>query len=182
MRRAVARRSRFYGANPAHPLVQLGCFALAAYSVSHLAENPNLSRMILWFAVAVIGHDLVMFPGYALADRILTASSGALSRSRFRLPVSPVNYVRLPVLGSGLLFALFFPGIIEQGSVWYRAATGQTQEPFSGRWLFVTAVMFAAAAVAYVLRLGHVLARRSMRTRETSRGRGTGGVAAPDDE
>ena len=42
---------------------------------------------------------------------------------------------------------VFLPGIIQQGAPVYAAATGQTQEPFLGRWLLLTAAMFAVSAV-----------------------------------
>ena len=48
---------------------------------------------------------------------------------------------------------MFFPGIIRQESATYLAATGQTQQPFLGRWLLLTAAMFIASAVFYAIRL-----------------------------
>jgi|GEM_PF-4107651 len=45
-------------------------------------------------------------------------------------------------LGSSLLFLIFFPGTIRQGAALYYDDTGLTQEPFLGRWLMVTAIMF----------------------------------------
>jgi hypothetical protein len=53
---------------------------------------------------------------------------------------------------------VFLPDIIEQGVPTYWAATGQSQEPFLGRWLLLTAAMFAVSAVVYGVRL--VLAHR----------------------
>ena len=53
---------------------------------------------------------------------------------------------------------LFLPGIIEQGAPTYLAATGQTQQPFLGRWLLLTAALFATSAVVYTVRL---VARRA---------------------
>jgi hypothetical protein len=53
---------------------------------------------------------------------------------------------------------MFFPGIIRQESATYLAASGQTQQPFLGRWLLLTAAMFIASALLYTIRL--VLARR----------------------
>ena len=47
---------------------------------------------------------------------------------------------------------LFLPGIIEQGAPTYLAATGQTQEPFLGRWLLLTAALFATSAAVYTVR------------------------------
>jgi hypothetical protein len=84
----------------------------------------------------------VLFPLYAAADRLVTL----LPRVRL------VNYVRVPALGAGLTFLLFLPGIIRQGARTYFNATGQTQEPFLGRWLLLTAAMFAVSALCYGVR------------------------------
>ncbi|MGI8721185.1 MAG: hypothetical protein ACR2JG_03050 [Geodermatophilaceae bacterium] len=70
-----------------------------------------------------------------------------------------VNYVRVPVLASGLLFLLFFPGITGQGASSYLAATGQTQEPFLTRWLLLTALGFGVSAITYALRVGRARRR-----------------------
>ncbi len=64
-----------------------------------------------------------------------------------------LNYIRVPALGAGLTLLVFLPGIIEQGAPTYLAATGQTQELFLGRWLLLTAAMFAISAVVYAIRL-----------------------------
>lgn len=48
---------------------------------------------------------------------------------------------------------VFLPGIIRQGAPVYAAATGQTQDPFLGRWLLLTAAMFAVSAAVYGVRL-----------------------------
>ncbi|QNE18252.1 hypothetical protein F1D05_10525 [Kribbella qitaiheensis] len=154
MRKTLAR---LYGANPLHLLALLGCFALAGYAVIHLAGEPMLVRVLIWFAASIIGHDLILFPLYALADRSLTQTWRALHRSHpeRRPGVSPVNYLRLPMLGCGLLFVVFFPGIIKQGSQTYLAATGQTQQPYLGRWLLISAAMFGVSAILYAARLGN---------------------------
>jgi len=138
----LARTRRFYGANPLHLLALLACFALAAYAavrtVSTAADWPTI---LIWFLAAIIAHDLMLFPLYALADRSLSAGLRALRPHPRRGPprVPTVNYLRLPLLGTGLLFLLFFPGIIEQGASSYRNATDQTQQPFLDRWLLLTA-------------------------------------------
>ena len=146
----VARIRRFYGANPLHLLALLGSFTLAGYVVLRLNASPSLLWMGVWFAGSLILHDFVLFPLYALADRSL---AGALRRRNAAPPaVSALNYIRVPALGAGLTFAVFFPGIIEQGSAWFRTATGLTQEPYLERWLLLTAAMFLASAVVYALR------------------------------
>lgn len=155
LRSTMNRFSEFCGANPLQLLALIGCFALAGYVYLQISAEPALPRMLLWFAGAVVAHDLVLFPVYALADRSLTGATDMLRAHRRTPPAVPaINYIRLPALGSGLLLLLFFPGIIEQGSATYLAATGQTQQPFLGRWLLITAALFAISAVLYAIRLG----------------------------
>jgi hypothetical protein len=151
---------RLYGAHPLHLLILLGCFALVGYVVivlgpGHLWNSKVWWKSILvWFIGAFVLHDLVLFPFYAVADRSLAAGlravTGRLPTKRSR--VSPVNYFRVPILGSGLLFLLFFPGIIRQGRGTYHAATGLTQQPFLERWLLITAALFGMSAIVYSIR------------------------------
>jgi hypothetical protein len=154
MRAAVKSLSRAYGAHPLHLLALLGCFALTGYVAVHVANAPLLPRMVIWFLAAVVAHDLILFPLYALADRSLHGVLKLLpSRPHKGVPVvPPVNYVRIPALGAGLTFVLFLPGIIAQGGPTYTAATGQTQEPYLGRWLLLAAAMFLVSAVVYAIR------------------------------
>lgn len=126
----------------------LGAFALAGYVISLLQGNPSLARMLVWFAGAVVGHDLVAFPLYAATDRLSVVVFHA----------ARVNYLRAPAAASALLFVVYLPGIIRQGGDTYAAATGQTQEPFLGRWIALTAIGFALSGLVYVVRLA--LARR----------------------
>ncbi|MGP4014815.1 hypothetical protein [Saccharopolyspora sp. 5N708] len=152
MSRLLARWTRCYGAGPLHLVVLLGCFALTGYVFWQLLAEPLLVRILVWFAAAIILHDLVFFPLYALGDRALT-SAVHRSRSTPRPRVSPVNYIRVPILAAGLLLLLFLPGIIQQGAPTYLAATGQTQAPFLARWLLITLGLFAASALLYAIRL-----------------------------
>lgn len=149
----------FYGSHPLHLLTMLSGFALLGYVV--VTATPSLlwkpegawwHSIVVWFAAAFIAHDLVVFPIYALADRLLGIPS-TLGRHR-RQPRIPVrNHVRVPALGAGLLFLIFFPGIIRQGAPLFYQDTGLTQQPFLGRWLLLTAVMFAVSAFIYAARL-----------------------------
>jgi hypothetical protein len=109
----------------------------------------------VWFLAAIIAHDLVLFPLYALADRSLTSAFAAV-RGRRTGPtprVSPLNYLRVPTLAAGLSLLLFFPGIIQQGQFSYVAATGQNQQPFFGRWLLLVAALYGLSALAYAGRI-----------------------------
>jgi hypothetical protein len=143
---------RLYGSHPLHLLTLIAGFALFGYVIATIGPaslwNPKTwwQSILVWFAAAVIIHDLVLFPAYAVADRLLSSTR--------RVPVSlpMLNYLRVPALASVLTLIVFLPGIIEQGGPAYTAATGQTQEPFLGRWLLLTASLFAASAVIYALR------------------------------
>jgi cysteinyl-tRNA synthetase len=151
MTERIRRLQAGYGAHSLHALVVLGSLGLAGYVIVLAAPNAALPRMAIWFGAAVIGHDLILFPLYSLADRAL---GGLLSRAPLaRRTISPRNYLRIPTLAAGLLLLVYLPGVIEQGQGSYRAATGQTQAPYLGRWLAITATLFTASAVVYVLRL-----------------------------
>lgn len=158
MSNLLTRTTRTYGANPLHLLALLACFAVAAYAaVRTVGDASDWPLILIWFLAAVIAHDLVLFPLYALADRSLSAGLRALRpRTHLEPPRVPaVNYLRLPLLGTGLLFLLFFPGIIKQGANTYRNATSQNQAPFLERWLLLTAAMFALSAILYTARLAY---------------------------
>lgn len=159
MFRPISLFTRLYGANPPHLLAMLGCFALVVYSSSLALDEPMFTRMLVWFGAAVLAHDLVLLPACSLADRALTATTNR-RHGRSKERVSVINHVRIPVLASGLLFLLFFPGILQQGSETYLAATGQDQQPFLGRWLVLSGVFVAASAALYILRLTREHLRR----------------------
>jgi hypothetical protein len=164
MRRLTARFAAFYGSNPLHFLGTVAAWALAGYALTVLGPHALWNSKVwwqsiaVWFVAAVIGHDLILFPLYALADRSLTAAVAAV-RNRRAGPspgvprVSPLNYLRVPTLAAGLSLLLFFPGIIQQGKATYSAATGQSQEPFFGRWLLLVAALYGFSALAYAARL-----------------------------
>ena len=174
MRALITRFTAFYGSNPLHLLATIASFALAGYVVLVMGAPALWNRevwwqsILVWFLAAVIGHDLVLFPLYALADRSLTAALAAMRGRRVASPprVSPLNYLRVPAIGTGLSFLLFFPGIIQQGKFTYLAATGQTQQPFLGRWLLLVATLWGLSALAYAARLA-VAGRGSGPTTET---------------
>lgn len=156
----MAAFRRVYGSHPLHLLTLIAGFALFGYAVATLGLsalwNPRSwwQSIVVWFAAAVVGHDLVLYPLYTLADRVLL-----LSR-RLPAPVPLINHLRVPALGAALTFLVFSPGILRQGAPTYVAATGLTQEPFLGRWLLLVAAMFAASALAYAVRAVRVVTRR----------------------
>ena len=161
MRALLTRFAAGYGSDPLHLLGSIAAWALAGYAVILLGPHALWNTRVwwqsigVWFLAAIIAHDLVLFPLYALADRSLTAALAAIRGRRGRLvtTVSPLNYLRVPTLAAGLSLVMFFPGIIRQGAASYAAATGQDQQPFLGRWLLLVATVYGLSALTYAARL-----------------------------
>lgn len=148
-----------YGGHPLHAVGLLLSFALVGYVVYVAGPNTLWNKdvwwrsILVWFFGSVVLHDAILFPLYSAADRLITGLG------RLHLAVSPVNYIRVPALGTALTFLMFFPGILSQGAHNYRAATGLTQDPFLERWLVLTVLLFAASAIAYFIRFTLVRSR-----------------------
>ncbi|MDQ6839790.1 MAG: hypothetical protein M3137_16055 [Actinomycetota bacterium] len=149
MRHAFARR---YGAGPLHLLALLASFAFAGYVVDRVIGVGDPIGIGIWFACALVAHDLVLFPLYSLADRSLRSRS---RRHPETLPNVPwINHIRMPVLVSGMLLLVSFPLVFKIDVSDYHSATGLNPDPYLARWLLITAVLFAASAIIYAVRLG----------------------------
>jgi hypothetical protein len=161
---------RVYGASPLQLLALLASFALAGYAASKLLSGGHLVNVLAWFALAIIGHDFVLFPLYSLLDRIA-------GRAAPRRAAGDVNFVRAPAMMSGLLLLVYFPSILGLNASNYRADTSLGDGVYTSRWLLITAGLFLASAVTCAL----VVRRRSARCRTDARHRGPAGasVAAP---
>jgi hypothetical protein len=158
--------SRWYGANPLHLLVMFGCAALTGYAGAAVLQVKPI-EVLLWFVAAVVGHDLVLFPLYVIADRSVTAVFRHRPPS---LPTVPwINYLRVPVVLSGLLLLIWFPLIFRIPSHFPRT-TDLSLNPYQGHWLAVTGALFLLSAVAYALRLrpGHRERRTAGHRRATA--------------
>ncbi|MET8282242.1 hypothetical protein [Micromonospora sp. NPDC005174] len=140
----TARLRAAYGAAPWYLVLVTAVIVLAGWVALRLAQEATFGRMLLWFVGAVIAHDLVLFPVYASVDRVLRA----VVRGRVAL----LNHLRVPALGTALLFVVYAPGILRWGETTHEAATGQTQRPYLLRWLALSAALFLLSALAYALR------------------------------
>lgn len=172
--RILHRAKSFYGSHPLHLLVLLACFALFAYVIVTVGLeqlwNPDKwwQSIAVWFVAAVVAHDLLLFPLYAIADRSVSAGVNAVRRRPARrMSRHTINYVRIPVLASALTGVMFLPGIVAQGKNTYLAATGLTQDPFLERWLLLCATFFVLSAATYAVR--HGVSRRTRDRRGRSR-------------
>ena len=143
---------RHYGAGPLHLLALIACLAFVGYIVTRIQYEGGLIKIVAWFVLALVLHDLIIWPLYALADR------GALRLARRhsdRLPRVPwINYVRVPAIMSAILLAIALPLVLRRSQASYYAATGLTESVYFGRWLLVTGALFALSAVLYAVRLG----------------------------
>lgn len=122
-----------YGAGPLHLVGMLACLALALYAVTRvLADTVPLLAVLVWFVGAAIVHDLVLFPVYVLAGRALRT-----------------NWVRVPAALSALLLLIWFPLVLGGMGAAFEGATGLSTGVYLGRWLAVTAVLFAISGAGY---------------------------------
>jgi len=145
----MRRLLRWYGASPLHLLTMLGCFALAGYAAVMLLK-VNALGVTVWFAGAVIGHDLVLLPLYTIADK---SARAVFSHRQPDLPAVPwINYLRVPVVLSGILLLIWFPLILRLPRN-FQASTTLPTSPYLWHWLAVTGALFLMSAAAYALRL-----------------------------
>ncbi|MGE7384378.1 hypothetical protein ACQKM2_02580 [Streptomyces sp. NPDC004126] len=152
-----------YGASPLHLLLVLVSFALACYAGLRLLEGDPLG-VALWFVGAALLHDLVLLPLYAAADLAVQRILGRGAREGARTPRAGVNHVRVPAFVSGVLLLVYWPLVLgEVGH--YTVTTGLPSDVFLGRWLLITAGLFAASGAVLAVRLW---------TGRVSRGRGGG--------
>ena len=159
---AAAFRAR-YGASPLHLLLVLCSFALAGYAGVRLLDGDTLG-VVLWFVGAAVVHDLVLVPLYSAADRALRAGTAWAGKGVGRETAwrEQINYVRVPAVVSLLLLAVWNPLILDRVGH-YASYTGLKPGVFMGRWLLVTAALFAVSAVCLVVRAlrGRRRARRA---------------------
>jgi len=150
----VMRRFRDrYGAGPIHLLAVLASFAVAAYALSRaldLTRNPD--RIVIWLGGSIVAHDLILFPVYALLGVIVAAAIvGSRTRSRWR--IAALNHLRVPALLSGLLLLVWFPLIADKGQRSFMRVSGLSKDVYLGRWLTITAVLFASSGLLFAIRL-----------------------------
>ena len=136
------RLARAYGAGPLHLLSHVAALALAAYAFTRIFAGGQPWNVVLWFAGALVVHDLVAFPLYTALDR--------LARGRRTRP--SINYVRVPALLSGVALLVFAPLILGLGDGRYERATALSQDVYLGRWLLLCGALFAGSALLYAVR------------------------------
>ncbi len=143
--------SRLYGSNPLHLLVTIACFAIAGYAANKLAAGGDVKGILIWLVGAVVGHDLILFPLYALADRSIMT---VFRRRPPAMPAVPwINYLRVPAVFSAILLLIWFPLIFRLPKQFQADHTTLPINVYMGRWLAVTGALFLLSAVAFAVRL-----------------------------
>ena len=142
-----AGSSRHYGAGPIHLVGLAACFAVAAYALAKVLGESGWKEILLWFAICVVAHDLIVWPVYGIADRIGPPGPGQIGGAG--LPLVPwINHVRVPAVISALLLVMFFPLILRLSNSYYQQVTGFNENVYLINWLAVTGILFAGSALA----------------------------------
>jgi hypothetical protein len=137
---------RGYGAGPLHAIAVVATLAITGYAFLQIARNPAPISFAIFFAGAIIAHDLIAFPLYTLLDRLAGRAAG-----KFGTDPGAINYVRVPALLSGFALIVWFPLILSLDTAAYEAATGREASDYLGRWLALTAVLFLGSGLLYAL-------------------------------
>lgn len=148
----MARFRPLYGAGPVHLAAVLLSFAVAAYALSRalqLTANPD--RILLWLGGSIVAHDFVLFPLYALLGVI--AGAVLLRRKEgSRLRVAALNHLRFAALMSGLLLLVWYPLVAGPADRGFMRTTGLSKDVYLGRWIVLSAALFAGSAIVLALR------------------------------
>lgn len=139
----------WYGAGPLHLCALVGSLALAGYAAALLFPR-NPVGVGAWLVGAVVGHDLILLPLYALADRSVAR---VLRHRRHPLPFGAyLNHLRIPAALSALSLLVFAPLILRLAPTFQRI-TDRSIDPYLAHWLLITAVLFAGSALVLVVRI-----------------------------
>lgn len=144
-----------YGATPLHLLAHLVWAFVAGWAMLKLLDVKPLLYVIGWLVGAVVLHDFVLLPFYGLLDRLGKVPLGGA-----------INYLRVPLVLSGLLLLAYFPIVTGGGEeVFSRVSGAGYSENYLGRWLLASAALCLASALLYGVR-----AAGSARSASTSPG------------
>jgi len=143
----VVRRA--YGSGPFHFVAVVVCLAISGYAITRLAGANKPALIAIWFLAALLGHDFFLYPVYTVLDRLAARGQGLGGTNR----AAWINFVRVPVLITGLVFLVSFPLILGVNAKTYRNASGLGTGRFGGRFLIFAATVFLVSAALYCLSL-----------------------------
>ncbi len=143
---------RVYGSSPLHLLAHLGVFFIAGWAISQILGAGFAINWVAWFLGAALLHDLVLLPLYSAFDRGLQIGVGRTGGGA-RIDPSPLNYLRVPLVVSGILLLVYFPLILGYASKNYRHDTGHALAGYTRNWLLICAGLFLVSALLYAVRV-----------------------------
>jgi hypothetical protein len=130
-----------YGASPIHLLAHLILLPIVGWALLTVLDFRAASNVVAWLIAAVILHDLILLPAYSTLDRLAQrATRGA------------INYVRVPAGLSLLMLLVFWSTIRGKGSGSFHFTSGLSYHGYFGRWLLVTAGLFALSGALFLAR------------------------------
>jgi hypothetical protein len=140
-----------YGAGPLHLIATVASLALAGWALyAYLDPRTTDVKFLLWFAGAIVAHDLVAWPLYTALNNL------AFDARRRRAPgetfVPGLNYVRVPLFLSAVVLVVWLPLILGESDRVYEQVAGKVPGGFLGRWLLLTGVLFLGSGVLYAWR------------------------------
>ncbi len=147
----ITRARSRYGASPLHLVGHLLALAVMAYAVSRVLD-PRFSRglnVVVWLVGGAIVHDLVMVPAYSALDGV----ARGVTRARAPRAVPAINHLRFPAAISSAMLLVYFPLILVRADGNYVRATGHHVTGFASRWLAITAGLFLASGLVYLVRV-----------------------------
>ncbi len=146
--------TRVYGSGPRHLIAILVATVLAAYGWTRLVQNSQAEKTLLWLVAAVILHDFVLFPVYhGLYEGARRAGHVRVDEHRdTRVPV--LVHLVVPTVLSAFLLLTWIPLILQPGiaASTYQGITGVDSDAFLERWLLITAGLFVASALVFLVR------------------------------
>jgi hypothetical protein len=138
----VSVRAR-YGASPVHLLAHLILLPVVGWALLTVLDFRAAGNVAVWLVAAVVVHDLLLLPAYSGLDRLAAAITA---------PRGAVNYVRVPAGLSGLMLLVFWGTIAGKGGGAFARTSGLRYEGYLGRWLLVSAGLFAVSGALYLAR------------------------------
>lgn len=137
---------RIYGGSPLHLLGHVVLIGVAAYALSIMFRStfaPEPWNLVLWLLGGAVLHDLVLLPAYSAVN---------VGASRAWKSSPSINYVRVPTIISLVLLLVFLPRIANGQPQNFERALGHAPPDYLGRWLLVTALLFAGSLIVWAVR------------------------------
>ena len=137
---------RHYGEGPLHLIAVIATLAIVGYAFLEIVQRPAPVSFAIFFAGAIVVHDLIAFPIYSALDRLAGRAVSRAPSGR-----TAINYLRVPALLSGFALVVWFPLILALDPARYEAAAGRAPVDYLGRWLALTGVLFLGSGIAYAV-------------------------------